>query len=307
MTTDVRDWSSDRDTAAMQRLASRSWPHALHPGGLGWSKATGQLGEQIVVVDGADGEVDGWASVEQPDGLALHAAPDRPDIASALLQWLLRTARGSVLSIDVFDDRVRDLVTRAGFEPATPPFGFYRMNPPGLSAATGVVTGPLPPGYTIRGVGPDEAQARVAVHRAAWKPVDLPFAAEYRPDLDESWASSFSLEQYHRVQSTYLYDASFDLVVVAPDGALAGCCIGWFDAATGWTEIEPLGVAPGHRRLGLAGALCAAVATRTASAGGHYVFINTGASDSYPGPYNAYLAAGFSPFVPGSTLTRQQV
>ena len=64
MTTDVREWSSSRDTAAMQRLASRCWPHGLHPGGLGWSKATGQLGEQIVV-EGADGEVNGWAGVYQ--------------------------------------------------------------------------------------------------------------------------------------------------------------------------------------------------------------------------------------------------
>lgn len=102
-----------------------------------------------------------------------------------------------------------------------------------------------------------------------------------------------------------MYDPAFDLVVEAPDGALAACCIGWFDAATGWTEIEPLGVAPEHRRLDLASALCAVVATRTASAGGHHVFINTGSSDSYPGPCRAYHAAGFNPFVLGSTLNRR--
>ena len=37
------------------------------------------------------------------------------------------------------------------------------------------------------------------------------------------------------------------------------------------------------------------------------MFINTGSADSYPDPYNAYLSAGFSPFVPSSALIRHQV
>lgn len=209
----VRAWSGPGDTAGMQRLASRCWPRGLHPGGLGWSVATGQVGDQVVVVDGSGGEVDGWAAVGQPGALVLHADPDRPDVAHALLRWLLGTARGPVLSVDVFDDQARDLFTRAGFEPATPPFGFYRMSEPGLSASTDAVTGTVPAGYAIRSIRPDETQARVAVHRAAWKPVDLPFDLEHRPDLDELWSSSFSLDQYHRVQDTLLYDPAFDLVV----------------------------------------------------------------------------------------------
>ena len=174
----------------------------------------------------------------------------------------------------------------------------------GLGAPAGRVLGSPPPGYCVRPVRPDEVEARVAVHHAAWKPVDLPFAAEHRPDLDESWSRSFSVHAYERMQHVDLYDAAFDLVVEAPDGSLAGCCVGWFDQHCGWTEIEPLGVVPAHRRRGLAGALCAEVAARAASAGGHHVYINTGPSERYPGPYRAYRKAGFTPFVRGATLRR---
>lgn len=301
---DIREWSSNSDTAAMQRLAGDCWPRGLHPGGLGWSQATGQVGDKIAVVDGIGGEVEGWAAVGQPDSLMLQVAPDRPDVAQALFEWLLHTADGSTLSVTVFDDQSQEMFTQIGFAPATPPFGFYGMGEPGLSAAVDRVSGAVPAGYDVRSLRPDEADARVAVHRAAWRPADLPFDPDHDPHLDPSWSSSFTLDAYRRVQETYLYDSRFDLVVEASDGSLAGCCIGWFDADTGWTEIEPLGVVPAHRRLGLAAALCTEVATRTAAAGGHHVFINTGPSNSYPGPYRAYQKAGFTPFVPGQTLTR---
>lgn len=267
--------------------------------------ATGQLGTQIGVVEGpdnADGDLVGWASVEQPDSLMLQAAPGRLDVADALLRWLLRTAEGPVLTVEVFDGRARDLFTQAGFEPADPPLGFYGMRELGLRAPVAGVSGPVSAGYVMRRVRSDEAGARVAVHRAAWRPVDLPFHPDHRPDLDESWSSSFSLDAYHRVRDTRLYDREFDLVVQAPDGSLAACCIGWFDPHTGWTEIEPLGVVLAHRRRGLAAALCAEVAARTARAGGSHVFINTGPSQRYPAPYRAYRKAGFTPYLRAETL-----
>lgn len=123
--------------------------------------------------------------------------------------------------------------------------------------------------------------------------------------MDEAWSSSFTLETYRNVQSTNLYDIGLDLVAVAPDGTLAGCCIGWFDPATGWAEIEPLGVVPGHRRRGLAVAMCAEIARRVSLSEGQHVFINTGASDTYPAPCQAYTKAGFVPFIRSATLNRR--
>lgn len=80
-----------------------------------------------LVVGGTGSEVDGLAAIGQPDSLMLQAAPDRPDVAQSLLQWLIRTAQGPTLTVAVFDDQPRTMFTQAGFEPAPPPFGFYQM------------------------------------------------------------------------------------------------------------------------------------------------------------------------------------
>ena len=43
------------------------------------------------------------------------------------------------------------------------------------------------------------------MHRSAWRPADLPFHPDHRPDMEESWTSSFTAEAYGRVQATGLY------------------------------------------------------------------------------------------------------
>lgn len=272
---------------------------------MGWSQATDQLAAEIVLLDGADGVLQGWAGVTQPGSLVLQVAEANADARTDLIEWLIATAGGSELTVKAYDhDTISDLV-RAGFEPSSPPFGYYRMGQPGLQASVDGLAAAPASGYTIRNVQPDEHADRVAVHRSAWRPADLPFHPDHRPHMDASWTSSFTAETYRRVQAAGLYDPSLDLVAIAPDGSLAGCCIGWLDPATGWAEIEPLGVVPAHRRRGLALALCAEVARRVALSGGHHVFINTGPSEMYPAPYQAYRKAGFAPFVRGTTLTRR--
>lgn len=289
----------------MQALASRRWPGGLHPGGLGWSQATDQLAEKIALVDGADGELLGWAGVTQPGSLALQVQGGRSGVRSDLIEWLIGTATGPELTVDAFDQDTVDDLKAVEFEPVAPPFGYYRMGQPGLHAPVDKLTAEPPNGFIIRNVRPEEEDDRVAVHRSAWRPADLPFHPDHRPDMDESWTSSFTAETYRRVRSTGLYDISLDLVAVAPDGSFAGCCIGWLDPATGWAEIEPLGVVPAYRRRGLSLALCAEVARRVSRMGGHDVFINTGPSETYPAPYQAYRKAGFAPFARSTTLRRR--
>ncbi len=48
------------------------------------------------------------------------------------------------------------------------------------------------------------------------------------------------------------YRPELDLVIVAPDGALAAFCVGWFDAERQLAHVEPIGVHPRFRRRGLA-------------------------------------------------------
>lgn len=301
----IRSWSDAADSAAMQALASRCWPAGPHPGGLGWSMATDQFAATLVVVDSPDGELLGWAGLTQPGSLVLQVDPESTDTRDPLTEWLTYTAEGPDLTIDAFDVATAEALTRVGFRPVQPPFGYYRMGQAGLQASVGRLVSDPPAGYTIRHVQPGEDNARVAVHRSAWRPADLPFHPDHRPDFDESWTSSFTAESYDRVQATKLYDTDLDLVAVAPDGSLAGCCIAWLDPATGWAEIEPLGVVPDHRRQGLALALCTEVARRVSDRGGTHVFINTGPSETYPAPYEAYVKAGFTPFVRSTTLNRR--
>ena len=58
-------------------------------------------------------------------------------------------------------------------------------------------------------------------------------------------------------------------------------------------EIEPLGVAPEHRRRGLAVALCLEVAHLIGERDGTHVYINTQPKAGYVASSSAYFAAGF--------------
>jgi len=207
------------------------------PPRLGRSQATDQLAGGVVLAE--DGELVGRAGVTQPGTLLLQSVVDRLDVATALVAWLLATADGPSLRIEVFDNLGRQAVTAARFQPSSPAETFYGHREVGLQAAVDHVSAPPAAGYEIRGVAPDEAEQRVAVHGTAWKPSELPFNPDHRPTMDPEWTSSYYLEKYRRVQQTWLYESDLDLVAVAPDGSLAACCIGWFDATPVGPKSNP--------------------------------------------------------------------
>lgn len=62
---------------------------------------------------------------------------------------------------------------------------------------------------------------------------------------------------------------------------------------------------PGHRRKGLATAMCQEVAARVAALGGNQVFINTGPRPDYPAPAATYAAAGFDVVTRGQVYHRR--
>jgi len=248
----------------MQRLSSRIWPRGWHPGGLGWwlGRGVGRRTEEVAVF-WSGRELSGWASIEDAHDATLDVDPEVPAAAAALLEWLGDAAESAL----------------------APRRGLFR----GVAGSEYR----LPTGYAIRATEGGEMEERIEVHRAAWLPAALPYAPGQVPDFPPGAVSNFTAEVYERVRSLWLYDPEFDLVAVAPDGELAACCIGWFDRTAGVTEIEPLGVRPGHRRLGLAGALCLEIAARTAARGGAQVFINVEPSEAYPASSAAYMKAGF--------------
>lgn len=130
--TRLRRWSSAADTDAMQQLASRCWPQGLHPGGLGWSHATHQLAGEIVVIEGPDGDLQGWAGLSQPGHLTLQVAIDQPEVRSALIEWLVSTAQGPALSVDVYDNQTQQEFIQRGFALTPSP---VRLLPHGTARA----------------------------------------------------------------------------------------------------------------------------------------------------------------------------
>lgn len=277
------------DITALQRLASRLWPAGWHPGGLGWALARGQLADEVVVFGGTS-DVEGWAarSVHEPGELLAQVDPSHPDVADLVVRWLVEAVGDVRATIEVHDGdaTLAAALRRIGFarQRGARVIGMFR---PVEEADPGAA------GYSVRSVRDDELAARVEVHRAAWKPSSMPWA-DGRQTVPGA-ESSFTEAAYEAVLSTWLYRQDLDLVAVAPDGTLAGCCIAWLDPATGVAEIEPLGVVPEHRRNGVAVAMCLEVAARAGALGGAQIFINTGPREEYPGPAAAYAKAGFRP------------
>lgn len=148
-------------------------------------------------------------------------------------------------------------------------------------------------GYVVRPV--TEYDDLVGVHRSGWSPPHLPFSPEHRPAIDPGSTSGFDASALAAVQRDEDYRLELHVAAVAPDGSLAGSCIGWFDEATKVTAIEPLSVHPAHRRRGLAGAMCLEVARLARSLGATEVLIHPRGDVAYPAPRGAYLRVGFRP------------
>jgi len=299
---EARSFAGEKDTRAIQELASRLWPLGWHPGGLGWALARGRLADEVVVFDGPDG-VAGWAARggHHPGELLAQADPAHSGAATAVVEWLLATATAAELSIEVADDDRGLLATlrRAGFVPGGGESAVIGMRRPARAEPHAPPAGPM--GFAFRPVRPHEIEARVEVHRAAWLPASLPYPTQHRPLVEPGATSSFTESSYQAIRRTWLYNPELDLVAVGPDSRMAACCIAWLDPSSGVAEIEPLGVVPERRGRGLAVALCLEVASRVGALGGTGLFINGGPSEEYPAPARAYAKAGFEVFGRAST------
>jgi ribosomal protein S18 acetylase RimI-like enzyme len=286
----VRPLVGDDDIRAIQELASRLWPLGWHPGGLGWALARGELGDEVVVWDGDDG-LRAWVARGQHNASEVVIQVDPADalVADATADWVVEEAGpGATAEVVPADVGLAAALASRGFRPSGRPVWGMRRS----------VHAPEPnaEGYIVREVRPGEDEARVEVHRRAWRPADLPYEPGARGDVSPDATSAFDRAAYDAVRQRWLYDPGLDIVAEAGDGSLAGCCIAWLDPTSGVAEIEPVGVAPEHRRRGVAVAMCHEVAARVRARGGRELFINTGPDDGYPVPSLTYTSAGFETY-----------
>ena len=204
-----------------------------------------------------DGDDLGGFVVEDGDYAMPHADPARIDV-TAVLAWTeahARYAGRKELEVSVWDDdaRLHEAIADRGYAPSGH-FGpqlVWRMNgePPAPT---------LPEGYRFAPFGPAMDDAYVAMHRDAWS---------------RGRSSDYRRELHDIVTSMPRFDREMVPIVAAPDGTLASYCIGWFDPASRWTEIEPLGTRQAYGGRGLAHAVVREVIHRSWQRGAEAVFV----------------------------------
>lgn len=142
-------------------------------------------------------------------------------------------------------------------------------------AQTPVAEHPLPTGFAIRPLaGVSEIQAYVELHRAAFE----------SPNMTTEWRA--------RTLRHPAYIPDLDLVAVAPDGNLAAFCVCWLGKNKEISgQIEPLGVHPRWRGLGLGRATLSEGLRRLHRHGATQVFVET--DDYRNAAFRLYESAGF--------------
>jgi ribosomal protein S18 acetylase RimI-like enzyme len=216
----------------------------------------------------------GWAWHEPPE-LEVHvwtgdtAANER--VFAAIADSALREHGGDLAAFAADDDAASIRVLRErGFEPEGRRLSQWQWRaddgPPPER--------PLPPGYRLRSLrGPDEFDARVEVHRAAFP------------------ASRLNVAKYDRLLTVPHYRLDDDLVVEAADGSLAAFALTWYDPLGRVGELEPVGTHPDHQRRGLSRSVVTEAVRRLFLRGAHVVQVY---SDQAEAAAEAlYAAAGF--------------
>ena len=256
----------------MQALASRTWtPESRHhPGQLAWSAAYGEpdvldLGPAYVLDDA-------WAWLESLDWLEVCGTD--PAAVDAVVTAALAGAADEVTASTLETEAVVvGVLAGHGFtEVESPWFTHHHLDLADLPAVD------LPNGYAVRAVRSDEAEARAAVHRAAWSPT-----------------SRVTTAAYARLMTTAPYRPELDHVVVGPDGEwVASCCV-WLDPTTGVALVEPVGCVAEHGGRGLATAASVSALTAARDAGATTGLVCPRGDDAYPGPARIYRRIGFVP------------
>lgn len=229
------------DLATATRLMSAAWlggsEHvAATPAAIEWWYTLTHpepLGEHLRLWSDDNAAV-AWTWHEPPE-LEWHVwtGDDTRDqeVFAEILDAALDEARDGELGVFAPDghDRAIAALRDRGFEPAGRELTqwYHRAGDP-------LAPAPLPDGYRIRGLrGPEEFEARVRLHRAAFG------------------TSRLTAEKYERLLTVPHYRLEDDLVVEAPNGSLAAYALTWWDPKGLVGELEPVGTHPDHQRRGL--------------------------------------------------------
>jgi GNAT superfamily N-acetyltransferase len=263
----------------MQTLVQALWPSGgrFHIGDLAWQRAEAREADWRTALWEKDGEVLGWGWIHLPGHLYL-AARANADIVSGILDWFEDGATGDALGIDVLD-------TETHLASALKARGYQIRDGGPFDLYTRLELSRLPPKPILpMGLRPlsmrdcDDVGRRVASHRAAWHP------------------SGMNELRYRTVMDSWPYRRDLDWMIEIADGRfVANCCI-WFDETNGAGLLEPLGVDPGYRRLGLGRAVCLHALHALRDLGATAAITYPRGDDAYPFTKPLYLGMGFEPY-----------
>ena len=283
MDIDVRPATSIDDLLLAGSLLSRAWLErapdvAGTVGDLEWWYAQAWPDELSEHLDlwFVDGDLAGWSWIDLPEsgdwfvrpalsgGALEEAILDHLDgrlTGPEIRAWVAATASPSIA-----------LLERRGFQPADDALSQYVRR---LGADARPLPEPdLPPGYRLRALaGPDELEARLEIHRAAFAP------------------SRMTEGHFRRLATLPHYRFEHDLIAEAPGGSFAAFTLAWWEPVGRVGELEPVGTHPHHRRQGLAKAVILAALRLFADLGAEWAVVFSGTANE--ASEALYRAAGF--------------
>lgn len=243
------NWGIERLNYARYFVAPMLGAYGTDDGSLQGSLDAIRLWEDLVGLWEFDGEIVGAVAVEHPDithpgygDIFIQRHPDHLELLNEMFEHcerrLARPETGET-SIFVWDDDapLLEVVQRHGY------IRNEKRTSSHLEYAIDDVPEPsFPDGFIVRTMTQEQD---VDKRREI-------FGRAFNHEDPREWPSRFAYEELMRAPD---YAPDNDLVVIAPDGTYAACCLVWPDDANRVGHLEPLGTHPAYRRRGLARAL----------------------------------------------------
>ncbi|MGH2972078.1 MAG: GNAT family N-acetyltransferase [Gaiellaceae bacterium] len=203
-----------------------------HVGDVTWGlrQHEGREGEWAIRLWRDGGRVVAWSWLKGDRGVLEHDV--HPDHRHLLDEILAEPAARAACAFDD-DEETLAALARHGYTRPGDAIHFNARDIP-----TPPEPRPLPDGFRLRTMGPDDLAERVAIHREVWDP------------------SRVTEVSYASVMASWPYRASLDCVVEAADGRFAAYALAWPDDANRVGLFEPVGTRAEFRRRGLGTAVC---------------------------------------------------
>ncbi len=302
-----RDYAGPADLIAMQHAVARTWTPAQrwHVGDLAWGRYSVPHQEPSwrTRLWESNGDVVAWGWAELPGDLGLYVDPAYASLADDVIAWFESVASGTQRSVTILEteSHLAAALIHAGYASSdTGPFFQHCL----IELDDSLPPIDVPAGYRIRAVRHDEAEARAAAHRSAWRPKRI--GEMFVPPIDLGDAESdMTADHYRGVMRAWPYRPELDQVAEAPDGTLVAAALGWLDEANLVGELEPVGTDPRHGQRGLGSAVSMATLHAMRAAGATRAVVYPRGDDIYPVARKVYVGLGFRAIARTTTYIRQ--